>query len=119
MPLSVSDMTRIKRLVGSTTYVSNGVVQVDDLTSSQLASCNTMCSSKRTDMKFIGKLKTVRETSKIVDFRASQVADYVLVTEYPKNVTTLGFGRKLTRNVLCSPTKTCSSVLVPKVILRT
>lgn len=115
MSLSVSDMTRIKRLVGSTAYASNGVVQSQkDLTSSQLASCNRLCSSKRTDMNFVGKLKTVRETSKIIDFKASQVADYVLVSEYPGIP---GFGRTLTKTVLCSPT-TCVTTLQPKVISR-
>lgn len=113
MSLSVSDMTRIKRLVGSRTYASNGIIQGKDLSSSQLTSCNTRCSAKRTDMKFVGKLKTVREASKMVDFTASQVADYVLVSEFPG---TPGFGRQLTRNVLCAPISTsCISVLETKV----
>ncbi len=115
MSLSVSDMTRIKRLVGSRTYASNGIIQGKDLTSTQLA-CNTRCSAKRTDMKFVGKLKTVREASKMVDFTASQVADYVLVSEFPQTTTGPGFGRQLTRNVLCAPISTsCISVLETKV----
>jgi hypothetical protein len=125
MSLSTSDMTRLKRLNSSKNYATNGIVLTEDLTSSQLAECGVKCSSKRTDMKFVGKLKTVRETSKIIDFKASQVADYVLVSEYSGS-SGLGysgsssFGRKLTRTTLCPTTNpsACVTVLSPKVILR-
>jgi hypothetical protein len=104
MSLSTSDITRIKRINMSKQYLENGEVQTKDLFS------NVLPASTRTDMAFVGKLKTVRETSKLIDFKASQVADYVLVTENS------GGGRKLTRTKICSPANTCTSILQTKVI---
>jgi hypothetical protein len=98
MSLSTSDMTRITRLNASKTYVINGEVQTKDLFSNVVP--------------FVGKLKTVRETSKIIDFKASQVTDYVLVSEYA------GFGRKLTKTKICNTNGNCTSILNPKVIIR-
>lgn len=137
MSLSTSDMTRIARLNASKTYAINGQVQTKDLVS------NVLPNSMANNMSFVGKLKTSRETSKIIDFRASQVADYVLVQEYPgatrvdtfvyttvptsgtatqlintgQNAFTGGFGRELRRTTLCSPAE-CTTILPSKVILR-
>ena len=122
MPLSTSDLIRIKRIDSSTNYVRNGqVVETKNLTSSGLPGCNNgglLCSSRRTDMNFVGKLKTSRETSRIIDFKASQVADYILVQENPGDPGRSGFGRQLIRNTLCSSNGTCVSTLTPKVIRR-
>ena len=123
--LSTTDLTRIKRLNVSKNYIVNGQVQTKDLNSSLLPGCTNgtlKCSSKRTDMSFVGKLKTCRETSKIIDFKASQVADYILVSQYSGATGSTGmgssFGRKLTRTVLCSPNSNCTSILQSKVITR-
>jgi hypothetical protein len=97
MSLSTSDMTRIKRINMSKQYVENGEVQTKDLFSNVLP--------------FVGKLKTVRETSKLIDFKASQVAEYVLVRENSG-----AFGRQLIKTKICSPANTCTSILQTKVI---
>jgi hypothetical protein len=102
MSLSTSDMTRITRLNASKTYVINGEVQTKDLFSNVVP--------------FVGKLKTVRETSKIIDFKASQATDYILVSEY--SGATSGFGRKLTKTKICNNNGNCTSILLPKVIVR-
>jgi hypothetical protein len=121
--LSSSDLTRIKRLNVSKNYLSNGQVQVKDLSSSQVSGCNgTICSSKRTDMNFVGKLKTCRETSKIIDFKASQAADFVLVRQYSgaTGATGMGsgFGRQLIITKICNTNGDCTSILQPKVVTR-
>ena len=104
-------MTRIKRLTGSANYATNGVVESRSLSSTTSMPCNVKCSSKRTDMTFVGKLKTCREASKIIDFRASQVADYILVSENRNT----GAVRMLTKNTLCPTNGNCSVTLQTKV----
>jgi len=66
---------------------------------------------------FVGKLKTSRETSKIIDFRASQSADYVLVRQN-SGANEFAYGRQLLRTKICNTVGNCTSILVPKVIVR-
>lgn len=109
MPMSTSDMTRIKRLIGSTRYAANGVLQTKDLVSNP--------SPTRGSESFAGKLKSVRETSKIIDFKAAQVADYTLTSE--RRTGTSGWRIERTRTILCPPLNgsgICTSVLPTKVI---
>jgi len=110
MSLSASDMTRIARLNVSKNYAINGQVQTKDLVS------NVLPDSMAKNMSFVGKLKTARETSKIIDFRASQAADYVLKSE--TNVSPQGFTNQLSRTRICFSNGNCTSILVPKVIVR-
>ena len=111
--MSTSDMTRIQRLVGSNRYVVNGQVQAKDLVSNP--------SSTRGDGSFIGKLKSVRETSKIVDFKAAQVADFTTLRERRDNLGSGGWRIERSKTVLCPPTNgtgICTTILNPKVIVR-
>jgi hypothetical protein len=108
LSLSTSDMTRIKRINASKTYAINGQVQTKDLVSNVLP--HSVGGST-----FVGKLKTSRETSKIIDFRASQVADYVLKSQ---TQTSQGFSNQLNQTRLCFSNGSCISVLQPKVIVR-
>jgi hypothetical protein len=111
MSLSASDMTRIARLNASKTYAINGQVQTKDLVS------NVLPNSMANNMSFVGKLKTSRETSKIIDFRASQSADYVLVRQNA-GANEFAYGRQLLRTKICNTVGNCTSILVPRVIVR-
>jgi hypothetical protein len=111
MPMSTSDMTRIKRLVGSTRYAVNGVVQTKDLVSNP--------SSTRGDTSFVGKLKSVRETSKIVDFKAAQVADFTTLRERRDDSGSGGWRIERSKTILCPPLNgsgICTTILPTKLI---
>ena len=109
--MSTSDMTRIQRLIGSNKYLVNGQVQTKDLVS------NT--SSTRGDGSFVGKLKIVRETSKIIDFKAAQVADFTTLRERRDNSLSSGWRIERSKTVICPPNNgsgVCTTILIPKVI---
>jgi len=78
---SVSDFTRIKKLQNTLQSMMGR-----DLVSSTLPGCinsgTSPCSTRKTDMGLVGKLKTVREVSKYIDFKATQTQNFLLYSQY-------------------------------------
>ena len=117
MSLSAGDWSRIKRLQKATSYASALETDVDIINQVSPPSCPVGSSSwphRRTDRdRIAGSSKTRRETSKWIDFVASQRQDYVLRSEGSTCETT-GGGIKRTLTTLCPSGGPCQTVLNTK-----
>jgi len=130
---STSDYIRFKKL---------GVVRGYGLAGGELSSGKDLISSVVPSQGIIGKLKTTRETSKYLDWKSSQVSDFITFREYSPQSSTLkkdatlkedgtidyndtteksisrGFGIRRYRTALC-PTGDCiPKEIVTKVITK-
>lgn len=120
MSMSTSDMTKVKKLVTSSNYLTtvnnntdiNGIV-----TPAGCVLCNP--TAFLTDQaRSVGHNKIIREVSKIIDFKNAQVADFITSAQYGAPAALNSFGgsfgnqRTVTRICSCVP-----SVLSPGVNL--
>lgn len=130
---STSDYIRFKKL---------GVVRGYGLAGGELSTGKDLVSSVVPSQGIIGKLKITRETSKYLDWKSSQVSDFLTFSEYSPQSSTLkkdatldsngnisytdtteksilrGFGIRRYRTVLC-PTADCiPKEIVTKVITK-
>jgi hypothetical protein len=109
LPPSAADWIRFKKLSANFNYGATVAANADLLKVKSPAGC-TPCSSKagtrRDQDQIVGTHSAVREASKWIDFKASQSADFVTVTQDPVTL-----GRRLEITELCNAGTKCGKIV--------